>query len=170
MKKLQAVQGDKVKIVVVTPPKILVRLGLVDESEKWLVVKALYGLAEAPRRWSAHRDLLLRGLSWLDNGRRYSLEQCAADNNLWRIFSQTSSEAPRETTSDDVSSGSKPESSIDYPQPQATSQDRSGMTLHGLLGVYVDDMLITAETEVQKLDLFGSCKVSGPRRNQRSRQ
>ena len=153
VKKLQAVQGDKVKIVVVTPPKILVRLGLVEESEKWLVVKALYGLAEAPRRWSAHRDMLLRGLSWLDHGRKYALEQCTADNNLWRIMScdqSQTSEASVEQTSRVNNSGLSPNSRPeDSSLLKAASQDCSGLGLHGLLGVYVDDMLITAETDVQ---------------------
>ena len=84
VRKLKSVQGNKVKVVVVSPPKVLVRLGLVEESEKWLVLKALYGLAEAPRRWSSHRDMLLRQHTWEDCGRRFSLKQCVADNNLGR--------------------------------------------------------------------------------------
>ena len=122
IKKLRAVQGERVKIVVVNPPKILVRLGLIEESEKWLVIKALYGLAEAPRRWSAHRDLLLRKISWEEGERKYFLVQCVADHNLWRIVSRR--------------------------QPESAEAD-SGLGLHGLLGVYVDDMLITAETAIQ---------------------
>ena len=69
VRKLKSVQGNKVKVVVVSHPKVLVRLGLVEESEKWLVLKALYGLAEAPRRWSSHRDMLLRQHTWEDCGR-----------------------------------------------------------------------------------------------------
>ena len=109
------------------PAKILVRLGLIEESEKWLVIKALYGLAEAPRRWSAHRDLLLRKISWEESGRKYFLVQCVADNNLWRIVSQKQGQS----------------------QILETTQADSGLSLHGLLGVYVDDMLITAETATQ---------------------
>ena len=148
VKKLQSVQGDRVKIVVVSPPKILVRLGLVEESEKWLVVKALYGLAEAPRRWSAHRDLLLRQLAWEDNGRRYSLDACVADNNLWRIVSKAKPETTEahQTSTDGAQTitPSEPGRST-----QQSPQDNQGVRLHGLLGVYVDDMLITAENEVQ---------------------
>ena len=150
IKKLRAVQGERVKIAVVNPPKILVRLGLIEESEKWLVIKALYGLAEAPRRWSAHRDLLLRKISWEEGERKYFLVQCVADNNLWRIVSQ------RQPESTEASLKSSAEDSHDS-QAQAvqpsclleTAQADSGLGLHGLLGVYVDDMLITAETATQ---------------------
>ncbi|CAE7842944.1 aceE [Symbiodinium sp. KB8] len=138
VKKLRAVQGDKVKIVVVSPPKILVRLGLIEESEKWLVIKALYGLAEAPRRWSAHRDLLLRQLFWEDAGRRFSLVQCEADANLWRVVS---AQQP-ESTQDVDASSKNPSPEIYTGNPQ---QEDEGLKLHGLLGVYVDDMLITAD-------------------------
>ncbi|OLP83096.1 Pyruvate dehydrogenase E1 component [Symbiodinium microadriaticum] len=138
VKKLRAVQGDKVKIVVVSPPKILVRLGLIEESEKWLVIKVLYGLAEAPRRWSAHRDLLLRQLFWEDAGRRFSLVQCEADANLWRVVS-----VQQPDSTQDVDASSKnPSPEIYTGNPQ---QEDEGLKLHGLLGVYVDDMLITAD-------------------------
>ena len=148
IKKLQSVQGDRVKIVVVSPPKILVRLGLVEESEKWLVVKALYGLAEAPRRWSAHRDLLLRQLTWEDNGRSYSLAACVADNNLWRIVSEAKPEITEACKTRPIGS-QIPTSSKSCRTPDQSPQDHQGVRLHGLLGVYVDDMLITAENEAQ---------------------
>ena len=128
--------------MVVSPPKILVRLGLVEESEKWLVIKALYGLAEAPRRWSSHRDLLLRRLAWDDQDRHYMLQQCAADNNLWRIVSR-----PTSSESQDPVASLNP--SCDSHVQSSSSQDNSETTLHGLLGVYVDDMLITAESAVK---------------------
>ena len=148
VRKLQSVQGERVKIVVVSPPKILVRLGLVEESEKWLVIKALYGLAEAPRRWSAHRDLLLRQLAWEDNGRRYSLAACVADNNLWRIVSEAQPETTEAcgtyTRVTQNSTSLEPGRS-----PELIPQDNQGIMLHGLLGVYVGDMLITAEDGVQ---------------------
>ena len=96
-----------------------------EESEKWLVLKALYGLAEAPRRWSSHRDMLLRQHTWEDCGRRFSLKQCVADSNLWKIVSEPLSGGV------DVKTESEP-------------------VLHGLLGIYVDDMLITAEEPVKE--------------------
>ena len=138
VKKLRAVQGNKVKIVVVSPKKILVRLGLLEESEKWLVVKALYGLAEAPRRWSTHRDLLLRQLCWEEAGRRFSLVQCEADTNLWRVVSV---QQPESTQDVDASS----QKSVLGTSASNPQQEDEGPKLHGLLGVYVDDMLITAD-------------------------
>eukprot|EP00439_Symbiodinium_sp_Y106_P086974 s122_g37.t1 len=137
VKKLRAVQGNKVKIVVVSPKKILVRLGLLEESEKWLVVKALYGLAEAPRRWSTHRDLLLRQLCWEEAGRRFSLVQCEADTNLWRVVSV---QQPESTQDVDASS----QKSVLGTSASNPQQEDEGPKLH-VLGVYVDDMLITAD-------------------------
>ena len=135
VRKLKSVQGNKVKVVVVSPPKVLVRLGLVEESEKWLVLKALYGLAEAPRRWSSHRDMLLRQHTWEDCGQRFSLKQCVADNNLWKVVSVP------------LSGGVDAEGGAEGSEP----------TLHGLLGIYVAAMLITAEEPVKdRLSPFGS--------------
>ncbi|CAE6952681.1 RE1 [Symbiodinium sp. CCMP2592] len=131
VRKLQKAQGEKVKIVVVTPPRVLVSLGLIEESEKWLVLKALYGLAEAPRRWSSHRDMLLRQHVWEEGGRRFSLQQCVADNNLWKIVSEPLSGGVHAGAGLETESGSEP-------------------MLHGLLGIYVDDMLIIAEESVKE--------------------
>ena len=123
VRKLQSVHGKKVKIVVVQPPKILNQLGLIEEGEKWLVIKALYGLAEAPRRWSSHRDLRLGQISWVENGRTFSLVQSQADANIWKVVSRPTAQGERD-------------------------QEPIDQQMHGLLGVYVDDMLITAEDPV----------------------
>ena len=52
----------------------------------WLIDKAMYGLRQSPRRWSDHRDAELAKLTWEVNGVYYKLEQCAAEQNLWRIL------------------------------------------------------------------------------------
>ena len=43
-------------IIVVTPPTVLVRMGLVQEGIVWVLEEALYGLRVAPKRWSINRD------------------------------------------------------------------------------------------------------------------
>ena len=40
------------RLVLMLPPKILIRLGLVKDGEMWLVERALYGLRESPKLWS----------------------------------------------------------------------------------------------------------------------
>ena len=46
-------------IIVVQPPSILVRLGLVRPGILWELKKALYGLRCAPTRWGEERDRTL---------------------------------------------------------------------------------------------------------------
>ena len=48
------------RLVLMLPPKILIRLGLVEEGELWAVDKALYSFRESPRCWAAHRDAAMR--------------------------------------------------------------------------------------------------------------
>ena len=114
--RLQSSPNKKFKIVVVSPPKILTKLGLTEPDEKWIVVKALYGLAQAPRAWAVHRDRLLRDIAWVHDGITYSLRQCQSDENLWRIVA--------------IRPGGQ-------------------LSLEGLVGVYVDDIMVTARPGVE---------------------
>ncbi|CAE7364368.1 unnamed protein product, partial [Symbiodinium microadriaticum] len=50
--------------VVVTPPRLLERLSLTSHGELWGLIRALYGLRQAPALWSAHRDQMLRMMSF----------------------------------------------------------------------------------------------------------
>ena len=43
------------RLVLMLPPKILIRLGLVEEGELGAVDKALYGFRESPRCWGPQR-------------------------------------------------------------------------------------------------------------------
>ena len=75
------------KAIIVTPPKILSSLGIIEPGEKWLVLKALYGLAEAPAAWATERDLQLSRMKWTDeHGSTFCLQQCQTDENLWKII------------------------------------------------------------------------------------
>ena len=103
------------KAIIVTPPRILVTLNIVEPGEKWLVLKALYGLAEAPAAWATERDLQLSHMKWTDeHGSTFCLQQCHADENLWKIL-RWDSEGKRH--------------------------------MEGLIGISVDDILFTGETE-----------------------
>ena len=57
---LDPTAGDPTFIV--APPKVLERLSLTTTGEMWGLVRALYGLRQAPALWSAHRDRVLRHL------------------------------------------------------------------------------------------------------------
>ncbi|CAE7271935.1 unnamed protein product, partial [Symbiodinium sp. CCMP2456] len=57
-------------VVIAQPPRLLETLGLVERFELWALVRALYGLREAPRLWTNYRDATMqtmpapRGLKW----------------------------------------------------------------------------------------------------------
>ena len=55
---LDPTAGDPTFIV--TPPKVLEKLLLTTVGEMWGLVRALYGLRQAPALWSSHRDRVLR--------------------------------------------------------------------------------------------------------------
>ena len=47
------------KRVVVRPPAVMVKYGLVDPNELWVAEKAIYGLRVSPKAWSDYRDDVL---------------------------------------------------------------------------------------------------------------
>ena len=114
------------KAIIVSPPRILVHLGLVEEGEKWLVLRALYGLPEAPAAWACDRDLKLSKMTWRNAaGRLCWLERCPAEENLCSIREDLSG----------------PSGSIDVSQsPQSRDPCMHGCRTVGLVGVYVDDI------------------------------
>ena len=56
--------GDSAKdpVIIVSPPKVLEHLSMTTPHELWGLVRALYGLREAPMLWSAYRDRTLASL------------------------------------------------------------------------------------------------------------
>lgn len=73
--------------VVVVPPKILVEGGVCSPSERWKVLKALYGLPSSPACWAIYRDTTMKTFEWHDEalGMRCFLEQ-TPEGNLWKIW------------------------------------------------------------------------------------
>ena len=53
---LNADYNIKGELLVLNPPNVCVKAGLVEEHEYWLVKKAIYGLRESPLLWSIERD------------------------------------------------------------------------------------------------------------------
>ena len=106
-------------LIVVRPPAIWVKMGLVPQGTLWTLRKAVYGLRVAPRAWGEERDRQFRQLTaktTAAEGRSkhgIRLRQCAADSQVWMII------------------------------PDSTNAE-----LLGLLVVYVDDMLIGWKSRV----------------------
>ena len=63
------------------PPSLLIRLKFAREDEVWVAERAMYGLRQAPRRWSIHRDEVLRGL----RVKGCTLRQVVSEANLWLL-------------------------------------------------------------------------------------
>ena len=72
-------------IVVVQPPAILVRMGLVPPGVMWKLDKALYGLRCAPKPWGKKRDSTLKTLKCIVDGEEACFEQCKTTKGLWKV-------------------------------------------------------------------------------------
>ena len=79
------------KLVIVSPPPIWVKWGLVPPGTLWTLDAAVYGLRESPKWWGDERDKQLRNVKWTDTKmkRPYFLERCSADSQLWFIRDAT---------------------------------------------------------------------------------
>ena len=102
------------KRIVLKPPRRLVKVGLVCETELWEVVRAVYGLDVSPAIWGRHRDARLLTLVWEFEGRKYCVRPLISEASLWQI--------------------------LPHPPPESASGQAKG-----LLGIYVDDLLISSE-------------------------
>ena len=72
-------------IFALTPPRLLVKLGLAVAHELWILSHAVYGLREAPRLWGQYRDACLAALAWDLDGVTYRLEPSTLDPNWWKV-------------------------------------------------------------------------------------
>ena len=79
-------QGKGFPVFALTPPRLLVRLGLAEEGELWILTHAVYGLRESPTKlWSDFRDCQLRALRCVVDGVELQLQQGRLDPNWWRV-------------------------------------------------------------------------------------
>ena len=72
-------------ITVVNPPTILSSMGLVSKGEKWVLTRAMYGLRQSPRLWSAFRDDHLRKMRGVWEDKELKFVQGEVEPNLWAI-------------------------------------------------------------------------------------
>ena len=83
------------RATVVVPPTIVKDSNVMEfgHQERWLVRKALYGLAESPKDWARHRDRLLQDAAWSDEGGRRWKMTATPECHLWRIEEEGSQQA-----------------------------------------------------------------------------
>ena len=110
----------KGEILLLRPPYIYVKAGLVETDDYWMVKKAIYGFKESPLLWSKERDKKLAKLV-IEVGRcddatikeEYILKKLKSDPNTWHTLKRGEEEE-----------------------------------LKGLLLTYVDDILVATTEEL----------------------
>ena len=75
--------NQRQKLLVVTPPKIFGQAGVTKEGERWLVLKALYGLNTSPKDCICHRDKTMASFGWRVNDVEFKIHPL--EGNLWAI-------------------------------------------------------------------------------------
>ena len=76
-------QGPNEVIYVIRPPSILVKLGLAEEAERWVLTRGMYGLRQSPKLWSEFRDCTIQQFR---EGKQWMLKQGDAEPNLWALL------------------------------------------------------------------------------------
>eukprot|EP00971_Amphidinium_carterae_P350934 6491817-Amphidinium_carterae.1 len=140
--------------VILLPPKLLTEYGIVRKGQCWRLKKALYGLKEAPRLWQSRRDADLAALRFLvtAEGKRYeaALWRSRVHDSIWiLVWAASLPELEKRVSTIDVR-----RSSMEVLTPQEELLDSgfleymSGITVLGLVCVYVDDLAIGAKKGV----------------------
>ena len=73
------------EIVVLRPPSLLIRHGLLPPRSLMLVQRAVYGLDQSPRDWGICRDKDLRTIRLMLGTCEHRLVMSDVDNNLWYL-------------------------------------------------------------------------------------
>ena len=113
---LNAPRRNNQKLTAMEIPVVYKKLGLATSEHIWLIDKALYGLTSSPRDWSLHRDDVLPTIKW---------QRQRQGRTVDGVFRKT------------------PDQNV-WRMEEA---DNESGKIHwtGLMSVYVDDLLFTAE-------------------------
>ena len=109
--------------VLVKPPAIVTKMGLVPEGVLWQPMKALYGFRKSPRLWGCHRDAVLREKTFVVGGQEMRMVQFVSEPNLWKVVRKEDEEQEKEVGIDGV---------------------------FAMMLIYVDDIFIVGGEEVLK--------------------
>ena len=61
-------------------------MGIHSKGTYWIVLKALYGLKEAPKLWEKFRDGTLGQLEFKVDGATYILKKTQVHGSIWGIY------------------------------------------------------------------------------------
>eukprot|EP00971_Amphidinium_carterae_P262080 5198443-Amphidinium_carterae.2 len=131
---------DESRTLVCQPPNILCEFNLIPDGEYWQLVKALYGLREAPKYWEASRDEALREFRMQTSLGVLCLVQSCIHASVWPVVTEQEKgrlEAARNHHLVDK----RALGVFNETFPLSDCQTVSLVKVHGLVTVYVDDML-----------------------------
>jgi len=127
---LNAPRRDETKITAMEVPTVFRKLGLATQNDVWVIEKALYGLVGSPRDWCLYRDETLPTVAW--TRMRHGREVKGS-------FKKTADENVWRLIEVDVESGESHWS--------------------GIMTVYVDDLLVSAEDDAAQAALASIAKI-----------
>ena len=127
---LNAPRRDETKITAMEVPTVFRKLGLATQNDVWVIEKALYGLVGSPRDWCLYRDETLPTVAW--TRMRHGREVKGS-------FKETADENVWRLIEVDVESGESHWS--------------------GIMTVYVDDLLVSAEDDAAQAALASIAKI-----------
>ena len=84
-----AAEEDPDNVVLIAPPRLLIRLGYARSDETWMAIKAMYGLRQSPKAWGDYRDAVISRMEWLDEGVVMVFQALVTDPNVWKIVAIT---------------------------------------------------------------------------------
>ncbi|CAE7745152.1 unnamed protein product [Symbiodinium sp. CCMP2592] len=88
-------QHEGATLYSITPPAILVLLGLATPGERWILTHAMYGLRQSPQLWSSFRDATVRAMDLEMDGVTWKFVQGEAEPNVWLLFETGNSQTTR---------------------------------------------------------------------------
>ena len=113
---LNAERKDRSKLIAMSIPQIYVKLGAATAHEVWIVDAAMYGLVSSPRDWADHRDRVIPKMTWVrEEAERH-----------WHGFFQQAADQHLWHLKE---------------RCQETGEERNC----GVMAIYVDDVLLTAD-------------------------
>ena len=127
---LNAPKRDETKITAMEVPTVFRKLGLAGSDDVWIIQKAVYGLTSSPRDWCLYRDETLPTMSW---------RRLREGHEVEGRFVRTPDDNVWRLEEADQITGEK--------------------LWTGLMTVYVDDLLVTAEDEATTAAISAIAKV-----------
>ena len=127
-------------IIATTPPRPLMRMKHLPSARSAGLLKArFYGLSVSPRAWGLFRDRELGRMHTMFEGQHVWLEQSRADVSMWLV--RCGPELPSLPVV-------REEPLRTHPMSEDSAVDFELQAPFGIIGVYVDDLLLTASREL----------------------